>query len=237
MSLAEIRTEFIERSGREDLSNPEIDKFINDGIKTLDMLTNFEKAPARAFLVLSAGASAVNFSSECRLIKSVWVLEKQVGRFPLELVDPDALSEYYSRPSTVETGRPNYYSPRIIRAHPDTFDPSASPFIDYSEFIDTTTAYQGYRGITTMPPADKEYILEIKGKFFSPALVDTTMINNWWTVNQSEAVILGALYKYELRMRNTEGTKDHMNGLLPIITGLDLDIAEEEAANVSIMEG
>ena len=237
MALANLRLDFIERTGREDLGNSAIDKYINDGIKTLDMLTNFDKAPARAFLVLSAGASSLDFSSECRLMKSVWVLEKSVGRFPLELVDADALSEYYSLPSTVGAGRPLYYSPRIIRAHPDTFDPGVAPYTDYSEFIDITVAYQSYRGITVMPKADKEYLIEIKGKFFSPPLVDTTMINNWWTVNQEEAVLLAALYRYEIGMRNTEGSKDHMNGLLPIITGLDLDIAEEEAANVSIMEG
>jgi hypothetical protein len=236
MPLSDLRTDFIERTGREDLVSADIDKFINDGLKILDELSNFEKAPARAFPVLAANAYTVDFSSQCRLIKSVWVLEKQVGRFRLELVDEEELREFYSLPSTVEKGRPTYYSPRIIRAHPDTFDKGVSPYTDYTEFIDTTVDYKNYRGITVMPPADKEYVLEIRGKFFSPALTDSAT-DNWWSINHYDAVLLAALYKYELSMRNTEGTKDHMAGLLPILSGIDLDIAEEESVNVTRMEG
>lgn len=236
MPITTLRTLFKTTTGREDMADADIDKYINEGVKLLDMLSNFSKSPARYFTEISLGAYNVDFSSKCRVLKEVWIFEAGIGRTKLEKVDRVDLLSYYTLPSGVGKEKPKYYSPRIIRAHPDDFDPTDPPYNGYTEFIDTVVAYQNTEGITIMPPADKSYMIEVNGLFYSPEL-SGTVTDNWWSVNHERAVVDAGAYQYFSSLGNTEGMKDYLGRLVPVTTSIDHDAAEVEAIDVTRLEG
>ena len=236
MSLATLRTAFVDETGRTDLTKDQVIQFVNDGVRLLDRLTHFEKSDARAFIPVSSGDRKVTFSSDCRVIEKVWLVDKDDGRTEIVKSSYAELLAYYGNVEDVDPGTPEYYSPLVIRAHPESFDPSGAPFNEYSGYIDTEQSYHDIRGITFLPPVDGDYLIEVMGKFYSPSLSDT-LADNWWSFNHHRAVVDAAKYVLESTYRNTEGMKDYMAALAPTITGIDYDLAEEEASDATRMEG
>lgn len=238
MSLADLRAQFVSESGREDLSNPAIDRFINNGVRLLDRLSNFEKAPAVQRIILPANGKVVAFSSECRLIGSVFCIDSVDGRSP---VTRKSYYEILSLDTPDSTpGIPLYYAPSVLRAFPDSFDETDAAFVPYAAFIDANTAYQSYRGIHLSPLTDEEYLIEILGKFYSPTLVSggvAPVLDNWWSINNQQAIINAALYELQRSYKNTEGMNWAMSAIKETLIGLDYDDAEEESNDASVMEG
>ena len=234
MTIAELRAAFKTRSGDAGLTNAEIDVFINAGLKLLDFMTEFAHAPARAFILAAIGTKQDQFSSICRAVQEVWGVHKLNGRHKLEKVRYRDLRAEYADLDSVSNGKPLYYAPGLLRATPHTFDPST--LADYSAYIDTVSSDFQYRSVTFMPPCDEEYLIEVHGLFHSPELSDTNT-QNWWSVNYSEAVLNAALYHFEISFRNTEGANDYLKAVTLVTNEISNDKYEEDAAEISVMEG
>lgn len=235
MAISDLRTALKTRSGDSNLTNAECDSFINTGIRLLDRMTETTHGPARAFQKLTIlGTHTVQLTSACRAVSSVWIIDKTAGRIELIKADYQWLRGEYSELSSLTKGQPIYYALGVNR-DTDGFNPADIAYADYAAYIDTIDADTNQRALEIMPPIDKEYLIEIHGKFYSTALSDT-VTNNWWSANASEAVLLSALYYYESHLRNTEGAKDYFNTLSIELTELTKDYAEETAA-ATIMEG
>ena len=236
MNIAGLRAAFVGETGRVDLSVDKVDKFINNGIRLLDEATHFAKTEARQFISVSAGDRKATFSSDCRSIGAVWVIDKIAGRTKLVRADYDKLLEYFGDVADVDPGDPEYYAALVLRAYPDTFNPAISPFDEYSDYIDTEADYHDIRGITFLPPTDEDRLIEIRGKFYSSTL-DDTVTENWWSIYHERAVLDAAKYVLETTYRNTSGMADFSNALAPVLRAIDYDIAEDESAEITEMEG
>jgi len=236
MPISDLRNSFKLRSGDINLSNKEIDGFINTGIKLLDKITEYTHAPAKLYQTVAAGTATFTFSSFCRVLKEVWIIDANTGRAELEKVVDAELRTAYAKLTTLTTAKPKYYSNTTIRDFPESFDPANPALAAYTDYIDTINSDFSFRGITLIPKPDKEYLIELLGKFNSAPLTDT-VVDNWWSVNDDEAVIQAALYFFELSLRNTEGAKELLSSIRLLTGEISKDTYEEDYANPVVMEG
>jgi len=236
MPISDLRNSFKERSGDINLTNKEVDNFINTGIKLLDKITEYTHSPAKLYQKITAGTTAMAFTSFCRVLKEVWLIDANTGRVELEKVADTELRTVYANLSTLAAAKPKYYSNSLLRDVPESFDPADPTLTAYAQYIDTVNADYGFRGITIMPKADTEYLIELIGKFNSPVLSDT-VTDNWWSINDNELVIQSALYFFELSLRNAEGAKELLTSIRLLTGEISKDTYEEDYANPVIMEG
>jgi hypothetical protein len=107
MDLTDLRLDFTRISGRSELSVVDVDKYINRGQNYLDLLTDFKHARARDFQVVAANALSVTFTSKCRVIQEVWVMDAIQGRTQLQKLDMNTFRrEYPALPTPVAAVAP-----------------------------------------------------------------------------------------------------------------------------------
>ncbi|RLI52540.1 MAG: hypothetical protein DRP09_17690, partial [Candidatus Thorarchaeota archaeon] len=93
-----------------------------------------------------------------------------------------------------------------------------------------------YNGIIFWPPADKEYVIETWGLFYSPELEDDDH-ESYWSVTNPLVLIMAALREIEVFNRNTEGVKDWELAIRSEVSGIGKDLVEEDIAEHDQMEG
>ncbi len=250
MDYKDIRTKFVELSGRYDLTtNTEEDSgadfFLNAGQKYLDRLMDTGKMNARYPVIVAAGTYIVK-SVGIRAIREVWAGNAD-GKYQLI---PDTLQklreEYSEEFSDVSQGTPAYYAPAVFRPYPDTLA-SVTGMYNVSDLLlynaVAPAQHFNYNGIVIMPPPDGTYTIEILGLFYSPTLSATlagvtwTQVKSFWTEVHPETLIAAALFKLEGFYRNTEGSKDFKATVMDDIVGLDHDAVEEELTGDMQMGG
>lgn len=235
MTISELRIIFKDRSGDINIADIDIDRYINSGIELLDLLTEFSHAPAKYYGELAIGDSIHTFGSKSRVVKEVWILDSVGKRTKLDKLPLSELTERYPDASNLTNARSIYYAVDINRAFPVSFDETNLP-ADFRPFINTVAADYNIKGITFMPPVDAVYVIEIIGKFHSFTLDDSNM-QNWWSVNYADLVILSAMYQLETHYRNMEGAQGYMNTITKILKGISYDKAEEDAQDYNNMRG
>lgn len=235
MTIAELRVIFTDRSGDINMVDADVDRYINSGIELLDLLTEYTHAPAKYYAEFAAGESFHTFVNKCRVLKEVWIIDSVDGRSKLEKVTLAELREFYPDITTTTAGKPAYYAVDINRAVPTDFDESNLPAA-FQPFIDTSAVAFNLKGILFGIPADEVYVLEVIGKFHSPALSDA-YTQNWWGVNYPDVVINAALFKLEAHYRNSEGMNDYMKDIKIMLKGMDYDRAEEASQDYTVMRG
>ncbi len=226
MTLLEIRTKFIERSGRidlvgEDAGNPDYevdngaDWFINEGIRELD---GYLPEPMNTKTVsesIAAGTTSLTVSG-LRVPLEVWCTDSSNNRWALNKKTQRALRENYGVIfSAVDSGSPSHWA--IANQAK-----SATPNTNMS--------------LSILPPADTTYTMEVLGHFWSDALEDNTD-ENWWTVNHPGLVVLAALYALETSMRNTAGANDWLTAIERRIRAIEHDMAEGTAVDFVELAG
>jgi len=241
MNLLEIRTKFIELSGRVDLvvnTTDYVDSganfFINAGSRYLDRLENVAKSPGKIYKRIEDGGWYATFN-ECRAVKKVYVTGDE-GRREIDKKELGWLMlEYPGVVSDLTTGIPRYYAPAILRSIPQSLGAvTMSQFV--GEIVQTEIGHATYNGIIWMPPSDEAKIVEIQGLFYSEKLeVDKDV--NFWTINDPLVCVFAALRALEVSYRNTEGVKDWERAIKSEVVGLGMDDVEETVANITSIEG
>ena len=239
MNLGEIRTLFIERSGREDLINGDdsdngANLFIQSGQRTIDRMLQVEKSWARSFKDFPAGSYYAIFKG-CRAVKRVWIASATT-RVQLEKVTLEEMRNLYTGPpDEVDQGDSLYYCPISLRTYPD----DSKVNIDYfygSKIEDDATEDYEYMGILVLPPPDEASLLEILGLFRSPPL-SADGDESHWTVENPEILLMASLYHLEVAYRNSEGAKDWMNAIVLELLNLEKDLIEGEIAEITHIIG
>ncbi len=243
MDLVTIREQFVRMTGRYDLvsststwADNGADFYINSGIKYLDRLNTTKKSTARSFPQITSG-DWYALVQNCRAIKEVWVSDVDGVRWKLEKKDFNILRAAYNElPTQLDGGSPLYYSP-VQTLRKDTETGSVTT-IDYFYNTETTEAVDHftYNAIVFMPPADTTYRLEIIGLFDTPELTTDTDENYWSSVHPL-VLVMAAARALEISYRNTQGAKDWERSIDMELTGIALDLVEEEIAEVDQMEG
>lgn len=226
-TISGARTEFRAVSGRADMTTADIDSWLNKGQMLLDQVTQFQKAPTRIQIAVTAGEFFGRFSVRVRTIESVWAADTS-SKWKLTKVSSDYIRETWSTPPVdLDRSKPMYYTP-----DPMTYYNASGDFQYYSGvYSDSFT----YNGILFMPPADTSYDIEVLGRFYSPILTDSQ--SSWWLNVHGDLLVLAAMRMLEASYRNTQGVKDWENAMAPMLKAVHDDLAEEESSDVVRMEG
>lgn len=240
-TLKDIRTLFAKRSGRYDLvvnttdwADNGADAYIQAGSKMLDRRGETEFSKAKHYEDAAADTWYKVFQ-ECRAILDVWVSNDEF-RKKLLLRDADTFRAYYNQPAgDIDSGVPTYYTPALLRTHPQGNTIYLEKFVDTTYSEGSKYDYE-YNGVMWMPPTDEAIIVEVQGLWYSKTLA-LDADKNYWSVNHPEALLMAASYKLEVSYRNTEGAKDWLAAIDLQLSDLDKDLVEQQASGVTQMKG
>jgi len=228
VDIIELREAFKSASGFSHWDNARVDKQINSGIKFLDSITFTPVKDLRFFATLEAGSGMVIFPMNCRAVKDVWIMDTE-SRERVGI----AYNLNEIRSESLETGRARVYKPISV----EVYGKNLSEMEVYGNFADITFTTGTCRGMAFFPKADKEYKVEINGKFDSIPLSDSNK-ENWWGVNYPEVVVQAAIYTSDVNFRNSSGGMEIFENIKLITTQINNDAVEDEEGNgSSVMEG
>jgi hypothetical protein len=236
MNFFDIKRRFRELSGRHDLADDDstntLDFIINEACKNLDRLTEHQKSPGIHFVQCAVDAYSVSIPY-CRSIKEVWVTST-TERWQLEKKNLQDLVYSYLT-SQPDSGSPLYYAPTITRRIPEGVDVSA--FSAYMTFMDTSTDLDhNHNAILLLPPTSEILLVEVKGLFYSAALVEDAD-ENYWTVVHPLTLLKATMRELEVFNQNKSKVDAWDQALASEIANIGKDLVEEEIAEVDQMEG
>ena len=251
MNLKEVRTKVIELSGRFDLVVDVTDYvdnganfFIQQGQRWLDRKARTDKEYARHFQQAPVGKFAI-MVEHCRVIKEVWIADDE-SRLELKKIDyrklrgtdyPTGENAYVKPFSEMTQGDPLYYSPVNLRLAPEGQEQVAGLYGGFLGYLDVLVGNDAnVNGIIMLPPPDKEFMVEIVGKFYSNSLTNDVDISAW-SEKYPDILIMSALRHMEIFNRNSEGVKDWTSSILDALIDIDMDVAEEESTETTQFEG
>ena len=242
MNLLQIRQQFRTLSGRFDLVNADgsdngVNFFVNAAQRHLDRLDETQKSWGICYRFCTIGQYAASFPY-CRAVKEIWVATT-TARWQLEKKDlQDLLAEYFTKlPSGIDSGSPLYYSPTITRSVPATSDISSADFESFVGYVDIMSAdHYAYNTILISPPTDERLLVEIRGLFYTEALIEDAD-KSYWSEVHPNVLIMATLREIEIINRNTQGVNDWDRAIAAAISGIGKDLVEELIAEVTQIGG
>jgi len=251
MNLLEIRQKLINNSGRFDLvidttdyKDAGADFHINAGQKYLDKKAEFKKQTARVFTTVAQGMHYISFQ-HCRVIEEVWCADSD-SRLELIKATMNELrgtdykyqeNAYVKAFSDTTQARPYYYSPANLRTSPEQDREGFDIIEGYGKYMDVMLSNaSSYNGVVFMPPADKEYMIEVVGKFMSSELTDN-LHESFWSIEEPDILVMAAMRSIEIFNRNSEGRKDWTTAIAEALFDLERDLVDEESLSYDVMEG
>lgn len=246
-TLKEIRTKFVDLSGRTDLvvdTTDYVDNganfYIQAGQRWLDITQESVKGIGRLQKDLAIADYNLDFLNARTIIK-VQAIDSAGAITTLTPRTFEYMRENYADdPANITQGLPTDWAPNIIGLAPQqqaltsanfttefTYDSHAIMFSDEA-------AHYGYQGITFRPPADEVYTLTVFGHFFSVLASDTD--ESYWSVKWPEILIMAANLSVEVFHRNTQGVNDWLGAIDRWLLGIDKDLADMESANINQVE-
>jgi len=240
MTLLEVRTKFIQNSGRYDLVVDTTDYIdngadfhIHAGQKYLDRLIDIPDSLARIFYKPMAGEYSITIPSSCRALHEVWINDSE-KKWQLDYLEPNEFKKRYPSPvSDLTAGSPEYYTVIDMRSLAPDFQDDLGEYLDKVAIEDSG---YGTRGVVFGPPLDVEHVIDVIGLFHQVKLNDDSD-SNYWTYKEENLLIMSALRSLEAFNRNTAGVNDWTRVILDEINKIDLDLAHEESYGVTQMEG
>lgn len=239
MALLDVRKKFVETSGRYDLVGPNFedagaDWFIRQAQRWLDRSFDAEQHIARLFRRLSPGQTYLTFRN-ARVLKRLFVYDSEKARIPLMRLTAEQVYEVFGKAATaVEPSMPRYWAPGDHRM-PER--ERAEDIQVASEFVHVIAGNtESINSITFLPPADREYAIELWGAFYSPDLTENTS-KSYWTEQHESLLVLTSLMQLEKFYRNSDGVRDAMAGVMDEVAQLDMDRVAQQIIDIDQMEG
>lgn len=238
MDYLDIRNKFAEVSGRYDLINMATyedngaDFFINAGQRYLDRQLAAGKMIARYPVIMEAG-DILAVTTGIRSLKEVWASNSDGEKWQLDPMPIEKLRwEYPEDSATLDRGTPLYYAIAKLRPIPDAGVDTTS-MTDVEDLIVDGTHYT-YRGVVIMPPPDETLTVTLWGLFYSPELSATlseevwTQTKSYWSEVHPDMLIQAAMMKVSSFYGDPTRVKEHKEGVIEDIRGLDFDFVDEE---------
>ena len=191
MNLLQLRTQFINESGRHDLvtdidtyADNGADFYINAGQRLLDRLDQTHKSTARVFRLTVVGDYGVTFPT-CRSVQQVWVGDLTARQKITKVSMNDLRQQYFNLPlNQITRSTPTIWAPVWTRTSPDRITAAEfSAFAAYADVPVGETARQVYNGVLWMPPAERQYQVEIVGLFYTADLSADDHVSYWSEVH------------------------------------------------------
>jgi hypothetical protein len=250
VTLLQIRTKFVDLSGRFDLvvnttsyADNGANFFIQAGLRLLDSLQDTHLAVSRYQKDLAVGDSVLDVPSTIRSIKEVWIVDPSTTQ--RALLTKQALGymkeNYPKSVANTTRGTPVDWARTVNLLAPSqlslTTSAGASPYTaqfsnDFEDLILANEAGQHLRStILFGPPADKAYTMIVYAKFFSVMSAETDVC--YWSEVYPELVVMAASWAVETFYRNTEGAQDWLAQIQNVLLGVDKDLVDEDVSGVS----
>lgn len=233
MTLLEIRTKFIEFSGRYDLIT-DTESFqdnganflIQSGQRWLDRTFEILKSSANFYATLAANSYYL-LIPECRVIKGVWATYQNGMIGALKSLTLERMRRCCSQTA----GCPYSYAPCSIRTVPETAGQLTVP--------PSTIVLEDnfpYNAIVFNVPFQEQVSIEVNGYFYQSLLVNDTD-QNFWSVEHSWVLVLAALRAMEIAQRNSAGVADWETAIRSEMLGVEYDLVDQIAGPIRGMEG
>jgi len=149
----------------------------------------------------------------------------------------DLIAGYFTElPSGLDPGTATYYAPHITRAAPETFNTPADELASFVGYVDVLSAdHFAYNSILVAPPTEERLAVQVKGLFYSDQLVEDTD-KSYWSEVHPDVLIMATMRSIEIVNRNTQGVNDWNASIDQEIAGINMDLVEEEIAEVTQIE-
>ena len=262
MTLVATRQHLVELSGRYDLVVDDInwadagaDFFIKAGQRWLDRNAVIYQSVAKYLKVLAQGAW-YDLIPDCRAIQEVWISNTNGSKWKLQkrdygdilyevsitsgqATDPLVPLTIYQGNSLVDPGRimagaPINYTPIVLRTVPDA---SGVATIDQFGPVSYTGGSQyDVDGVIFLPPVTGGHVLEVRGLFYQPKLVNDSD-KNYWTEKEEFTLVLAACRAIEVSLRNQQGVADWESAIASELHGIEFDLVDEESSETHSMRG
>jgi len=234
MNLKEIRNQFVELSGRHDLVDVEVpvtaNMLINSGSEYLDRKSAMQKTYATCYRFLGISGWNVQIPF-CRAVKEVWVANTtsrwQLEKYPLQDLLTGLMTE---KVTLLETGVPLYYAPVLTRV-------VGNIPIEINNYIDYIVSQgNNFNAVLILPPSDAKTLVEVRGMFYSDKLSADSDSNLWSEVHPT-LLIMAALRSLEIFQQNPDRVRAWEATISNEMAAINMDLVEEQIAEVSEMEG
>jgi len=237
MSLLDVRTWFVNDSGRYDLvtdatsyADNGADKYIKAGLRWLDRQVTILNQQARMFRTLSIGNYLISLE-RCRSVENVYGRKEDGTVCGLTYRTMEELRRIFGKAfSEITDGLPVYFALTSLRQHDEAeTDPPSTEGITSSDWRTTD-------GLLIMPPPNEEMVFVIDGHFDSPEL-SANDDENFWTANEPGVLVKAALRELEVFYRNRSGAEDWTAALSGDLMGIEKDFIEKRYGHYNKLEG
>lgn len=226
MTLKEVRTQFINLSGRFDLVVDTINYvdnganfFINSGIKYIESLP---EAPVReqTFAISAEAGDYQAVVPNLRSIKRLWTYAPDGGVIFLERETLEGMLERLDD--------------EVSLAEVAQDLPAFFALDERQSKLDENTVWGAM--VLFMPPFNASYTLQVDGIFYSAELADD-LESNYWTSQHPDLVVLGAMFQLETYHRNRQGSADYRAAISERLQNIDFGRVHEEVGDTTAMRG
>ncbi len=236
MNLAEIRSMFVQLTGRYDLEDENrADVFINSGIRTLDRKANLHHTQDSRFFREVRSVERLIHIPQCWrvhdiLARKCWIENTYVRLQHL------ARPGHLTRLSRFQRGFPRFYSAVTTRNEAQLDKLRALQLQVPANLVDTGDWNGHTLAIEIFPWPEEDWWIEVHGKFWSPALVDDAD-TNLWSQLYPDLLVKAACHNLEVFYRNTEGANDWMNAIMDELVDLEQMEVDNHIQPITVMEG
>jgi hypothetical protein len=245
VNLLQVRTWFVQESGRHDLVVDSVtyldngaNNYINAAQRMLDRMQTTTFTEGHNWQQALVGVRHVVFPT-CRAIKHVFATRvSDSSRIELLKQPLAVIKEQHFKiiAGEGETGMPQYYAPGVFRLAPELEMEIGEINVpaNYLDYIGESPYL--YNGILFAPACDETYAIETWAYFYSLELIlDTDQ--TYWTTQHPDILVMASQMILEKFMRNSEGVKDWMLAIQTELANIDKDLVEEETTTINQMEG
>lgn len=211
MSLLTIRTRLKAKPYfRLDLTDDELDKYINMGIRFLNRKQETPNTPAALAASLTVGDYALSLSN-CPTVRDIYIQDSSGNWTELSgPADFEWMIANYPKLGLENTGTPLHWG-------------LAYPTLNLA----TTPVY-------IMPPSDGNYMLSVVG-WFTNDLLSVDADTNWWDIVEPDLLTLAAAYSIELE-RGGSKLSIYEVALERQLFDLDKVLVDQSAHTGTVME-
>lgn len=223
MNLKELRTQFVQKSGRYDLVDDNFldngaDFFIQAGQRLLDKRGDFGTGQVGEW------KTTLNKNSDTFIVERCWSITS-IYLIGIKNSSWEKLTFTYSfdTPKCRLSGE-QLYTLVPIRSYPKLKDAKANDInLSASSFaVSANYSFDEVEGLQVklLPKISQDSIVRVVGNFYSePLLHDTD--SNYWSVLYPDTLLKAAMYELEVFYRNSEGAKDWLAAITVDIQNIE----------------
>lgn len=242
-SLLEIRTEFIDITGRVNLVVDTIDYvdagadvFINKGQRMLEQLVPVWQNISRRLVVLAIDAKTIDMDAIVRSIDEV-VLVKESDNVKTVLIEKTYIEIFKGYSDITISGTPKCWARIPARPAPEQesgFDPT--DFTGADDMFSVEANFSLKTRLLLNVPVDQAYTAQIFGIFYSNELSGDTD-TSFWTDIHPHLLVMAAMYHLEVHMRNDIGAREILRDINLQLREVDHDMVDLEMGDDPIVFG